>query len=155
MALEIERKFLVAGQGWRQAAHASQHFAQGYLNDRGRASVRVRIEGEQANLNIKAAQIGTSRAEYEYSIPLVEARQILDGLTLTTPVEKTRYWVRHGDYIWEIDEFLGANAPLIVAEIELPTAEASFVKPEWLGMEITDDARYYNHALAFKPYCQW
>ncbi|KEZ76928.1 CYTH domain-containing protein [Salinisphaera hydrothermalis] len=155
MALEIERKFLVVGDAWRAAAHASQRFAQGYLNDSGRASVRVRIEGEQANLNLKAAQVGASRAEYEYPIPLAEAREILDNLTLTPPVEKTRYWVKHAGHVWEIDEFVGANAPLIVAEIELDSADEAFERPDWLGAEITDDVRYYNHALAFLPYSQW
>lgn len=155
MALEIERKFLVAGDGWRDAAHASRHMAQGYLNDQGRASVRVRIEGEQANLNIKAMQIGSSRAEYEYSIPLAEAREILDGLTLTPPVEKTRYWVKHAGHTWEIDEFAGANAPLVVAELELDDPTADFERPDWLGAEVTDEARYYNHALAFYPYREW
>lgn len=155
MALEIERKFLVVGDAWRKAAHASEHFAQGYLNQTGRASVRVRIEGEQANLNIKAAQVGTSRAEYEYPIPLAEAREILDSLTLTPPVEKTRHWVEHAGHVWEIDEFVGANAPLVVAEIELDAADEAFERPDWLGAEITDDVRYYNHALAFEPYSQW
>lgn len=155
MALEIERKFLVVGDGWHAAARASEQFAQGYLNDHGRASVRVRIEGEAANLNIKAARVGTSRAEYEYPIPLAEAREMLDHLTLTPPVEKTRYWIEHAGHIWEVDEFAGANAPLIVAEIELGAADEPFERPDWLGAEITDDRRYYNHALAFEPYGQW
>ncbi|MGN8157148.1 CYTH domain-containing protein [Salinisphaera sp. SWV1] len=155
MAVEIERKFLVVGDAWRDAAHASQFFAQGYLNQAGRASVRVRIEGEQANLNLKAARVGSSRAEYEYPIPLAEAREILDELTLTPPVEKTRHWLEHAGHVWEIDEFVGANAPLVVAEIELDAADEVFVRPDWLGAEITDDVRYYNHALAFAPYSQW
>ncbi|WP_423820923.1 L,D-transpeptidase family protein [Salinisphaera sp. SPP-AMP-43] len=155
MALEIERKFLVADERWREAAHASQHFAQGYLNASGKASVRVRIEDGTANLNIKAAQVGSARAEYEYAIPLDEAREILDNLSLTMPVEKTRYWVLHAGHTWEIDVFEGANAPLIVAEIELDDPEAEFEHPPWLGAEITDDVRYYNHALAFHPYNEW
>ncbi|WP_348762278.1 CYTH domain-containing protein [uncultured Salinisphaera sp.] len=155
MATEIERKFLVAGDAWRNAAHANQSFAQGYFNDSGRASVRVRIEGEAANLNIKAAVIGSARAEYEYDIPLAEAREMLDGLCLTEPVEKTRYWVAHEGHTWEIDVFEGANAPLIVAEIELGDANETFARPDWLGREITDEARYYNHALAFHPYRDW
>ncbi|HET7314699.1 CYTH domain-containing protein [Salinisphaera sp.] len=155
MALEIERKFLVDDDGWRGAAHASRHFAQGYLNESGRASVRVRIEGDAANLNIKAAQVGTSRAEYEYAIPMAEAREILDRLTLTPPVEKVRHWLDHAGHTWEIDEFAGANAPLVVAEIELDDPAARFERPAWLGDEITDDVRYYNHALAFSPYSRW
>lgn len=155
MALEIERKFLVAGLAWRAQAHASERFAQGYLNADGKASVRVRIEGEAANLNIKAARIGNARAEYEYPIPLAEAREILDSLTLTPPVKKTRHWVRHGEHTWEIDVFEGANAPLVVAEIELSARDENFERPPWLGAEITEDARYYNHALAFAPYGRW
>lgn len=155
MALEIERKFLLAGDGWRGAVQSSQYLAQGYLNERGRASVRVRIEGESANLNIKAAVVGSARAEYEYPIPLAEGREILDNLTLTTPVEKTRHRLEYAGHTWEIDEFAGANAPLIVAEIELGNAEEIFERPDWLGAEITDEERYYNHALAFKPYNQW
>lgn len=155
MALEIERKFLVENSDWREIAYASQHFAQGYLNDRGRASVRVRIEGETANMNIKAARIGNARAEYEYPIPLSEAREILDDLTLTPPVKKTRHWVEYAGHTWEIDVFEGVNAPLVVAEIELEDPEAHFERPSWLGAEITHDQRYYNHALAFAPYSQW
>lgn len=155
MALEIERKFRVVRDDWRVQAHDSRYFAQGYFNDRGHASVRVRIEGDQANLNIKAARIGTTRAEYEYPIPLAEARQMLDELSLTRPVEKTRYWVEHGGRTWEIDEFHGANAPLVIAEVELDDAEAEVTLPDWLGEEVTDDVRYYNHALAFAPYQEW
>jgi adenylate cyclase len=155
MAMEIERKFLVARADWRAAAYASRHFAQGYLNDSGRASVRVRIEGEAANLNIKAAQIGSARREYEYAIPLADAREILAHLTLTAPVEKTRHWLEYGGHTWEIDVFEGANAPLVVAEIELADPQDNFARPDWLGAEITDDERYYNHALAFVPYNQW
>lgn len=155
MATEIERKFCVQGSAWRESAHASRHFAQGYFNDSGRASVRVRIEDDTANLNIKAAVVGSARTEYEYPIPLADARHMLDDLCLTEPVEKTRYWVRHEGHTWEIDVFEGANAPLVVAEIELTDVEAHFSRPDWLGREITEDRRYYNHALAFAPYRDW
>ncbi|MBH04074.1 MAG: CYTH domain protein [Xanthomonadales bacterium] len=155
MAVEIERKFLVAGDGWRDEAYQQKHFAQGYFNDSGRASVRVRIEDETANLNIKAAVIGSARAEYEYAIPLADAQDMLASLCLTEPVEKTRHWVKHEGHTWEIDVFEGANAPLIVAEIELGAADEAFARPAWLGREITDDKRYYNHALAFAPYRDW
>jgi len=155
VAIEIERKFLIAGEAWREAAYQQKHFAQGYFNDSGRASVRVRIEDETANLNIKAAVIGSARAEYEYEIPLPDAREMLASLCLTEPVEKTRYWVEHDGHTWEIDVFEGANAPLIVAEIELEAADETFTRPDWLGQEITDDKRYYNHALAFAPYRDW
>ncbi len=155
MATEIERKFLVAGDGWRDDAHDSRRFEQGYLCGEGPASVRVRIEGEQANLNIKAAVVGTARAEYEYVIPLAEAREMLADLCVAAPVLKTRHWVRHAGHTWEIDVFEGANAPLVVAEIELNAVDEGFERPDWLGEEVSDDKRYYNHWLAFEPYSEW
>lgn len=155
MAIEIERKFLVTGDGWREAAHASQRFEQGYLCGDGPASVRVRVEGEAANLNIKAAVVGTARAEYEYAVPLAEAREMLDSLCVAPALVKTRHWVEHGGHTWEIDVFEGANAPLVVAEIELGDESEAFERPGWLGEEVSNDRRYYNHALAFKPYGQW
>lgn len=155
MGLEIERKFLLANADWRAQAHRSEHFAQGYLNGADKASVRIRIEGERGNINIKAAEVGSARAEYEYEIPLADARQMLDTLSLTVPVEKTRHWVEHAGHTWEIDVFEGENAPLVVAEIELDDVNESFETPAWLGDEVTDDVRYYNHALAFRPYAHW
>jgi adenylate cyclase len=155
MATEIEHKFLVCNESWREQAHASQDFEQGYICGDGPASVRVRIEGEQANINIKAATVGTVRAEYEYSIPLDEAREMLACLCVAPPVVKTRYWVRHAGHTWEVDVFVGANAPLVVAEIELNTVDEAFERPDWLGEEVSDDPRYYNHALAFEPYSSW
>lgn len=155
MGLEIERKFRVAGDGWRGPAHASREFEQGYLCGDGPASVRVRIEGEHANMNIKAAVVGAARAEYEYPIPLPDAREMLANLCVAVPVVKTRYWVLHAGHTWEVDVFGGENAPLIVAEIELDSVDEPFERPDWLGTEVTDDARYYNHALSFSPYAQW
>lgn len=155
MGIEIERKFLLANDDWRRQATAHESFAQGYLNATGKASIRVRIEGERGNINLKAAQIGSARAEYEYEIPLAEAREILDTLSLSAPVEKTRYWVEHAGHTWEIDVFSGENTPLVVAEIELDDVDEVFERPSWLGDEITEDARYYNHALAFHPYKHW
>jgi adenylate cyclase len=155
MATEIEHKFLVRNENWREHAHASQDFEQGYLCGEGPASVRVRIEGEHANINVKAAAVGTVRAEYEYAIPLEDAREMLATLCVAPPVVKTRYWVKYGAHTWEIDVFGGANAPLVVAEVELGAVDESFERPDWLGEEVSDDARYYNHALAFEPYSQW
>ena len=155
MATEIEHKFLVRNDDWRAHVHASRDFEQGYLCGDGPASVRVRIEGEQANLNIKAARVGTTRAEYEYEIPLADAREMLATLCVAPPVVKTRYWVTHGAHTWEVDVFGGENAPLVVAEIELTRADEDFECPEWVGAEVTHDKRYYNHALAFAPYSQW
>ena len=155
MATEIEHKFLVRNENWREQVQASQDFEQGYLCGEGPASVRVRIEGEQANINIKAATVGTVRAEYEYAIPLDEAREMLATLCVAPPVIKTRYWVRHGAHTWEVDVFGGANAPLVVAEIELDTVDEAFERPDWLGEEVSHDRRYYNHALAMQPYARW
>ncbi|MES1941444.1 adenylate cyclase [Salinisphaera sp. T5B8] len=155
MATEIEHKFLVRNDDWRAQAYASRDFQQGYLCGDGPASVRVRIEGEQANLNIKAARVGTTRAEYEYEIPLAEAREMLATLCVAPPVLKTRHWVAHGAHTWEVDVFGGENAPLVVAEIELSHVDEDFECPDWVGAEVTHDKRYYNHALAFAPYSQW
>lgn len=155
MAIEIERKFLLASDDWRGAVVRSQRLRQGYLvPPGGTASVRVRIAGERAELNIKAAVLGRSRTEYEYPIPLADAEQMLDGLCVGR-VDKTRHLVECAGWHWEIDEFEGDNAGLVVAEIELPSADAAFPRPHWLGEEVTEQARYYNHALAQTPYRHW
>lgn len=155
MGIEIERKFLLASDGWRSLVTRKQAMQQGYLaGEGGKASVRVRIEGDAANLNIKAAVTGSRRAEYHYDIPLAEARELLSNLCVGV-LEKTRNFVEQGDLTWEIDEFEGANAGLIVAEVELARVDQAFDKPVWLGREVTDDARYYNHHLALQPYSRW
>lgn len=155
MPIEIERKFLVSGDAWRQGAERSAAMRQGYLGGaEGRASIRVRVSGTQAWLNIKAAVLGSQRAEYEYAIPLDEANQMLDTLCIGL-IDKIRHYVRHEGHLWEVDEFLGDNAGLVVAEIELDHADEAFARPSWLGTEVTDEQRYYNHALALHPYRQW
>ena len=161
MGIEIERKFLVAGDGWRAGAERVQAMAQGYLNDLGaveggtqKASVRVRIEGDRAFLNLKSRKLGHTRQEFDYPLPVEDARQLL-ALCVGGLVEKRRHYVRHAGHLWEIDEFLGANAGLVVAELELDSADEAFVRPAWLGEEVTDSPRYYNLALAGRPYSQW
>ncbi|WP_028006828.1 CYTH domain-containing protein [Solimonas flava] len=158
MPLEIERKFLVVGDAWRAAVTRSLDMRQGYLTREGQASVRVRLEGDDAKLNIKAAVVGSARAEYEYDIPPDECREILATLCVGR-VEKTRHYVpasgAPAGTVWEIDEFVGDNAGLVVAEIELPAVDAPFARPAWLGRELTDDRRYYNHYLALHPYASW
>lgn len=155
MPLEIERKFLLADAGWRREATRQLVMRQGYLGTPGgRASVRVRLEGDRATLNIKASVVGSARAEYEYAIPVHEAEQMLATLCVGR-VEKTRHYVEREGLTWEIDEFEGDNAGLVVAEVELDAVDRVFTKPAWLGGEVTDDARYYNHALAMKPYRDW
>lgn len=155
MGLEIERKFAVMGDTWREQVSRSVEMRQGYLSSTdSRASVRVRLEGEQARLNIKAAVVGAARAEYEYPMPVEDCRHILETLCIGR-VEKIRHFIEFGGLTWEVDEFLGDNAGLIVAEVELESVEQRFERPAWAGAELTEDARYYNHALALHPYAQW
>lgn len=155
MATEIERKFLVTGEGWRTAAHKAIKMRHGYLAPLGgAASVRVRVEGTQGKLNVKAAKVGMSRAEYEYDIPEAEAEEMLSSLC-SGLILKTRHYVNVGQHLWEVDVFEGHNAPLIVAEIELSSEDENFERPDWLGDEVTQDRRYYNHTLSVTPYAQW
>lgn len=148
MAQEIERKFLVSGSGWRDAAESSRMFRQAYLARTGAASVRVRIVDEaEAFLTIKSATPGRARAEFEYPIPVADARALL-ALRTGRVIEKRRYRVRAGASSWEVDVFAGDYAGLVIAEIELPAIEAPFDRPAWLGAEVTDDPRYYSADLA-------
>ena len=154
MATEIERKFLLLNDGWRNDVSRSQRMCQGYLSGGERGSVRVRVAGEQAWLNIKSATIGVQRLEYEYPIPLGEAEEILQQLC-GLQVDKTRHYIEQADLIWEIDEFHGENAGLIVAEIELPAVDSDYPRPDWLGEEVSTEVRYYNNELAKNPYKNW
>ena len=155
MAIEIEHKFLLASDAWREQVSHSVIYKQGYLSSQPTSSIRVRISDNQAWLNIKSATIGTQRHEYEYEIPLTDAQEILDNLCLKPVIEKTRHFVMHNNHQWEIDEFDGENAGLIVAEIELDSADETFAKPDWIGADVTQDMRYYNNNLAREPYSQW
>jgi adenylate cyclase len=155
MALEIERKFLLRSDAWRAQARNRMLMRQGYLSSGSRCSIRVRIAGEQAWLNMKAKRSGMTRLEYEYSIPGREASEILAELCDGPLVEKYRHEVAVGPHRWEIDEFLGDNAGLIVAEIELQSEAESFERPDWLGDEVTPDERYYNFNLAKHPFRLW
>ncbi len=155
MALEVEHKFLLANDDWRAEIDHSVHYKQGYLSSSPMSSVRVRISDSHAWLNIKSATIGTHRQEFEYEIPLVDANAILDALCHKPLIEKMRHFVPRGEHIWEIDEFMGDNAGLIVAEIELSQIGDYFAKPSWIGMEVTDDLRYYNNNLSKYPFIDW
>lgn len=155
MSLEIERKFLLRHDGWRASVRTSEYFRQGYLNDEERCSIRVRIAGGQAWLNIKSATIGAERLEFEYAIPPAEAQLMLDRLSCKPLIEKRRHFVEVGAHTWEIDEFEGDNAGLVVAEIELDHAGEAFEKPDWVGEEVTHDVRYYNTCLSSNPYKHW
>ncbi|MCB1736371.1 MAG: CYTH domain-containing protein [Gammaproteobacteria bacterium] len=155
MAIEIERKFLVISDAFKVEAERFQAYRQGYMIGSEKASVRVRISGDQARLNIKSATLGVRRQEYEYPMPLEDAQRILDDLCEKPLVEKVRYYVRHGAHLWEVDVFEGDNAGLVVAEIELGAVDERFEKPDWLGKEVSDDVRYYNSNLGKHPYKDW
>ncbi|MFM2066095.1 MAG: hypothetical protein RLZZ584_1004 [Pseudomonadota bacterium] len=152
MGTEIERKFLVVGSNWR--AHAGTHLSQGYLSRDKARTVRVRRAGERAFLTIKGAPVGITRPEFEYEIPLADAVQLL-ALCDGPLIEKIRRVVVHDGQRWEVDEFLGDNAGLVVAEIELRDADQTFSAPDWLGAEVTHDPRYINANIAVRPYCSW
>lgn len=154
MGIEIERKFLVAGDGWRTQASGATRFSQGYLSRDPARTVRVRIAGEQAFLTIKGATTGATRAEFEYAVPLADAQQLL-ALADGPVVEKVRHLCVVDGMTWEVDEFLSANAGLVVAEIELQSEDQPFTRPAWLGAEVTGDARYVNANLAVRPFTHW
>lgn len=155
MATEIERKFLVRDAGWRAGADAGTHYRQGYLAGSEQCSVRVRAAADAAWLNIKGARVGASREEFEYPVPLADARAMLDALCGDRVLEKIRYRVRHAGHVWEVDCFEGANAGLVVAEIELAAEDEPFQCPPWVGREVTGEARYYNARLVTHPYRDW
>jgi len=161
MGREIERKFLLRGDGWREQTDGSERIAQGYLVGAkalraglAHASVRARVAGGQAWLNIKSAELGIDRTEFEYGIPLADAEAMLAGLCGGV-LEKFRHLVTVDGVTFEIDEFLGDNAGLVVAEVELDAPDASFPRPDWLGREVSALARYYNVNLIEHPYAQW
>lgn len=152
MAIEIERKFLVTGDAWRSAEPV--YFSQGYLNRDKARTVRVRIAGERAFLTIKGLTQGVSRAEFEYAIPVEDARQLL-ALCEQPLIEKHRRKIPFAGFVWEVDEFLGDNLGLVVAEIELPSEDSEFAKPDWVGQEVTHDQRYFNSNLSQHPFNCW
>ena len=154
MGVEIERKFLVTGDAWRTLG-TRVLLRQGYLSLDPARTVRVRIEGEQGVLTIKRKNSGATRGEWEYPIPLAEAGELLDTLCHAPLVEKYRTRVGVGAHVWEVDEFLGANQGLLVAEIELQAEDEAFVLPDWVGREVTGDSRYYNSSLGKHPYTSW
>ena len=161
MGIEIERKFLVTGAGWRDHVVRSVRMAQAYINDmaalreaRQNASVRVRIAGDAAFLNLKSREAGHTRQEFDYPIPVADAEALL-ALCVGGRIDKLRHYVHHAGHTWEVDEFAGDNAGLVVAELELASADEEFERPAWLGREVTDETRWYNLALAERPYSRW
>ena len=155
MATEIERKFLLKDSSWKELADEGTQYSQGYLVGSKHASVRVRIQGERAFLNIKSATIDVTRQEYEYEIPLAEATEMLETLCEKPLINKVRYLIKTEKHVWEIDVFSGDNKGLVVAEIELNDKNESFDKPGWLGEEVSDDERYYNVCLVKHPFKEW
>src|SRR5688572_29551461 len=152
MATEIERKFLVQGMAWRQGAGV--RYSQGYLNREKERTVRIRIAGDRAFITIKSVPRGAVRSEFEYEIPVTDAEQLLK-LSDGPIIEKNRYVIVHDGSTWEVDEFLGDNAGLVLAEIELTSEDQIFSRPPWLGREVTHDSRYFNSSLASDPYPKW
>lgn len=154
MGIEIERKFLIKDGRWRKGAKGLL-FRQGYLSTEPERTVRVRLEGELGKLTIKGKSVGISRAEYEYAIPSADATALLDQLCLRPLIEKTRYRVEHAGRLWEIDEFHGDNAGLLLAEVELESAMAALELPGWVGEEVSADPRYFNANLVKHPFSHW
>jgi len=153
MGKEIERKYLVAGESYKALGQGIL-FRQGYLNSTKERVVRVRTMGDKAALTIKGITVGATRAEFEYDIPLDDARQLLD-LCEQPLIEKTRYKIPFGGLVWEIDEFHGVNQGLTVAECELQSEDQIVSKPEWVGQEVTGDPRYFNSNLITRPFTKW
>jgi adenylate cyclase len=151
---EIERKFLVDGLGWQACAVAADELCQGYLSMDPDRTVRVRLAGERAWLTIKGRARGAARAEFEYRIPVADARELLQ-LCLAPLVEKTRYRIPFAGRTWEVDVFAGANRGLVLAEVELDSPDAVVTLPPWLGNEVTTDHRYANANLAARPFTTW
>lgn len=157
MGIEIERKFLLRNDSWKQRVVKSVHLCQGYLQTGagGACSIRVRVDGDEARLNIKSATLGTTRTEFDFGIPAADGEAILAQLCARPFVEKTRHYVEHRGHWWEIDIFEGDNAGLMVAEIELKSEDEAFEIPDWIGEEVSSDPRYYNSNLVKNPYSRW
>ncbi|HZW13618.1 MAG TPA: CYTH domain-containing protein [Noviherbaspirillum sp.] len=154
MGVEIERKFLVRNQDWKSLGQGVL-LRQGYLSSAPERIVRVRIEGDAAMLTIKGRTSGMTRSEWEYPIPMEDARAFLDNLCERPIIEKYRYRIPFQGMVWEVDEFLGENTGLVVAEVELESEQQAFARPEWIGEEVTHDARYFNANLLRHPYTKW
>jgi len=154
MPKEIERKFLVATDAWKQAADRGTPIRQGYLSDEPGVTVRARVAGDKGYITIKGPITGISRDEFEYEIPAADAEQLVK-MSGTRVVEKTRYRVEHAGHTWEVDVFGGENAGLVLAEIELSAASDTFDRPSWLGQDVSHDIRYFSGSLARNPWSRW
>ena len=155
MNIEIERKYRVTDTSYRAQATRCTYYKQGYLSAAPAATVRIRIAGDQAFITIKGTTTGCSRQEYEYPIPVADATRMLDSLCQSGLIEKRRYLYPYAGHTWEIDEFMGDNEGLIMAEVELSDEQEVFEKPGFIGREVTGDRRYYNSHLRTYPYKLW
>ena len=154
MSKEIERKFLVKNLDWKSQAKGTL-YRQGYLNSEKERTVRVRTIDEKSFITVKGITTGVTRMEFEYEIPFADATQMLDKLVEKPIIEKYRYKLAQDGLVWEIDEFLGDNEGLVVAEVELADAQQVLVRPDWLGEEVSSDPRYFNNNLVANPYKNW
>ncbi|MEM7797503.1 MAG: CYTH domain-containing protein [Cyanobacteria bacterium P01_C01_bin.118] len=154
MAKEIERKFLLRSDTWRSLAQG-RYYCQGYIPTQGKQTVRARIIGDQGYLTLKGPAQGLSRSEFEYTIPVADAQAILAELCQPPLIEKHRYRILLGEVVWEVDEFLGENQGLVLAEVELTHVDQVVELPDWLGEEVTGDPRYYNSNLVRYPFKDW
>ncbi|NJL45387.1 MAG: CYTH domain-containing protein [Leptolyngbyaceae cyanobacterium SM2_3_12] len=154
MGQEIERKFLVIGEDWRAQA-TGLLYCQGYIPTQGTATVRIRLAGEQGYITLKGPAVGLVRPEFEYPIPKADAQAMLEILCQPPLVQKYRYRLPLGNVVWEIDEFLGENRGLVMAEVELKSPDQAITLPPWIGAEVSDDPRYYNSSLARNPFSLW
>ncbi len=152
MGIEIERKFRVKEGTWRNVK--GTRYRQGYLSSAKERNVRVRTLADKAYLTIKGIAIGASRMEFEYEIPLQDADELL-AICEKPLIEKTRYKVQVGGFVWEVDEFFRENQGLIIAEVELESEDQEFPKPDWVREEVTGDPRYFNSNLIKNPYTNW
>jgi len=154
MAVEIERKFLVKNEDWRTLAIGTV-YRQGYILSGIDRTVRVRLAGDRGYLTVKSVTSGISRSEFEYEIPVADASELLDTLCDRPLIEKTRYKIPYDDLIWEVDEFMGENQGLIVAEVELTHPDRAVAIPDWIGREVSGDPRYFNSNLVNLPFSKW
>ncbi len=155
MATEIERKFLLLNDDWRDAVTETRDYRQGYMANTELCSIRIRLSADQAHINIKGATLSIERDEFDYSIPYADGVEMIDRYCLDALVEKRRHIVPYQGHRWEIDVFSGNNQGLVMAEIELAAVDEGFARPPWLGEEVSDDPRYYNVYLARHPYKDW
>ena len=155
VALEIERRFLIRNEEWRRGADIGREISEGYLACSSSSSVRIRCSADQASITVKGTATGIIRQEFEYPVPVADAEQMIDRLCAGGVVRKCRYRLHFDVDLWEIDVYQGSNQGLVLAEIELRSASQEFVRPEWLGDEVSTDPRYFSVRLATTPWLRW